>query len=40
MGCDIVTGVGMLIHQGVPGFNGWFGILPKVDNEITELVTR
>ncbi|MGH1423592.1 MAG: shikimate dehydrogenase [Pseudooceanicola sp.] len=30
-GCTIVDGLGMLLHQGVPGFERWFGIRPTVD---------
>ncbi len=29
-GCITVDGLGMLLHQGVPGFESWFGIRPKV----------
>lgn len=29
-GCTTVDGLGMLLHQGVPGFESWFGIRPKV----------
>ena len=30
-GCTIVDGLGMLLHQGVPGFERWFGHRPEVD---------
>lgn len=30
-GCTTVDGLGMLLHQGVPGFERWFGIRPEVD---------
>lgn len=30
-GCATVDGLGMLLHQAVPGFEAWFGIRPKVD---------
>ena len=30
-GCIVVDGLGMLLHQGVPGFERWFGIRPEVD---------
>jgi shikimate dehydrogenase len=30
-GCTIVDGLGMLLHQGVPGFERWFGQRPEVD---------
>jgi shikimate dehydrogenase len=29
-GCTTVDGLGMLLHQGVPGFESWFGIRPEV----------
>ncbi|MGJ8621816.1 MAG: shikimate dehydrogenase [Yoonia sp.] len=30
-GCTVVDGLGMLLHQGVPGFERWFGQRPEVD---------
>ncbi len=30
-GCQIVDGLGMLLHQAVPGFERWFGTRPEVD---------
>lgn len=30
-GCTVVDGLGMLLHQAVPGFERWFGTRPKVD---------
>lgn len=30
-GCTTVDGLGMLLHQGVPGFERWFGHRPDVD---------
>lgn len=30
-GCRVVDGLGMLLHQAVPGFERWFGIRPAVD---------
>ena len=32
MGCTTVDGLGMLLHQGVPGFERWFGHRPEVDD--------
>jgi shikimate dehydrogenase len=29
-GCCVVDGLGMLLHQGVPGFEAWFGLRPQV----------
>ena len=31
-GCSVVDGLGMLLHQAVPGFERWFGKRPEVDN--------
>ncbi len=31
-GCTIVDGLGMLLHQAVPGFERWFGERPTVDS--------
>lgn len=31
-GCQTVDGLGMLLHQGVPGFERWFGQRPDVDD--------
>ena len=40
LGCDVVGGIGMLLHQGVPGFEAWFGTRPTVDAEIEALVLK
>lgn len=37
-GCTCVDGLGMLIYQGIPGFSKWFGINPKVTDELRELL--
>jgi shikimate dehydrogenase len=37
-GLVCVPGLGMLLHQAVPGFAAWFGVLPEVDDEVTALV--
>lgn len=31
-GCFSVDGLGMLLHQAVPGFERWFGQRPEIDN--------
>lgn len=31
LGLTAVDGIGMLLHQGVPGFERWFGVRPEVD---------
>ena len=33
-GNQIVDGLGMLLHQAVPGFERWFGIRPEVTPEL------
>jgi shikimate dehydrogenase len=37
-GCRTVDGLGMLLHQGVPGFERWFGQRPEVDSATREAV--
>ena len=37
-GCRTVDGLGMLLHQAVPGFERWFGVRPEVDDETRNLV--
>ena len=32
MECKTVDGLGMLLHQAVPGFERWFGTRPEVDS--------
>ena len=39
-GCRIVDGVGMLLHQAVPGFERWFGKRPEVDENVRAAVLR
>jgi shikimate dehydrogenase len=38
MGCRTVDGLGMLLHQAVPGFERWFGRRPEVDAETRAVV--
>lgn len=38
MGCTVVDGLGMLLHQGAPGFERWFGLRPEVDDETRAVV--
>ena len=33
-----VTGLGMLLHQGIPAWQAWFGITPKVTAELRALI--
>lgn len=38
MGCTVVDGLGMLLHQAVPGFERWFGKKPEVDQATRDAV--
>ncbi len=38
-GLRCVGGLGMLLHQAVPGFAAWFGVTPVVDEAIVALVS-
>jgi len=37
-GCHTVDGLGMLLHQAVPGFERWFGTKPAVDDALRAAV--
>lgn len=37
-GLRAVEGLGMLLHQGVPGFRAWFGVQPEVDDALRRFV--
>lgn len=37
-GLRAVGGLGMLLHQAVPGFAAWFGVTPVVDAELEQAV--
>ncbi len=37
-GLKAVGGLGMLLHQAVPGFAQWFGVTPVVDREVANLL--
>jgi len=37
-GLTTVDGLGMLLHQAVPAFAKWFGIVPKVTAELRALL--
>ena len=39
-GHPVVTGLGMLLHQAVPGFEKWFGRRPVVTRELYDLTAR
>jgi shikimate dehydrogenase len=38
IGCRTVDGLGMLLHQAVPGFERWFGTRPEVDEALRAAV--
>lgn len=40
MGCAVVDGLGMLLHQAVPGFERWFGMRPEVDENTRQVMLR
>ena len=37
-GLRTVEGIGMLLHQAVPGFRAWFGVEPHVDDELRKFM--
>ena len=37
-GCRTVDGLGMLIHQAIPGFERWFGVKPDVSENLREVL--
>lgn len=37
-GHPVVDGLGMLLHQGRPGFHAWFGVEPSVDADLRQAV--
>ncbi len=37
-GCTAVDGLGMLLHQAVPGFERWFGVRPEVNEDLRAAV--
>jgi len=38
VGCVTVDGLGMLLHQAVPGFERWFGTRPEVTDDLRKAV--
>ncbi len=40
LGRPVLDGLGMLLHQAVPGFQLWFGIQPRVTDELRNLVEQ
>jgi shikimate dehydrogenase len=39
-GLATIDGLGMLLHQAVPGFEKWFGVRPQVTDELRALLVR
>ncbi len=39
-GNPVVDGLGMLLHQAVPGFEKWFGLRPTVTDKVRELALK
>ena len=39
-GHPVVDGLGMLLHQAVPGFEAWFGLRPEVDESLRQEMLR
>ncbi|MFD1697500.1 shikimate dehydrogenase [Roseibium aestuarii] len=37
-GNPTVDGLGMLLHQAVPGFERWFGVRPEVDEALRQVI--
>ena len=37
-GLKTAPGLGMLLHQAVPGFAAWFGVTPEVDDALYRFV--
>lgn len=37
-GLKTVDGLGMLLHQAVPGFEKWFGVKPEVTDELRQII--
>ena len=37
-GLQTVDGLGMLLHQAVPGFQKWFGVKPEVTPALRSLI--
>ena len=40
MGMHVADGLGMLLHQAVPGFEKWFGVRPQVTPELRALIVE
>ena len=39
-GNPTVDGLGMLIHQAIPGFTAWFGVAPRATAALRRLLER
>jgi shikimate dehydrogenase len=39
-GLETVDGLGMLLHQAVPGFEKWFGVRPQVTEDLRAVIVK
>ena len=39
-GNSVIGGLGMLVHQAVPGFEAWFGVRPEVTADVISHVAQ
>jgi shikimate dehydrogenase len=39
-GSKTVDGLGMLMYQGIPGFEAWFGQTPLVTEELRKILMK
>ena len=37
-GCHVVNGIGMLLHQAIPGFKEWYGVKPTITKKLLNRV--
>jgi len=40
LGLKTADGLGMLLHQAVPGFAAWFGVTPEVTQDLRQTIER
>lgn len=40
IGCTVVDGLGMLLHQAAPAFERWFNVRPEVDEGLRQVMLR
>lgn len=37
---NVITGLGMLLHQARPGFASWFGVMPAIDDTLIGMMEQ